>query len=108
MRVQKKICESFGFNKDLSINMASLRTAVSLWQDASYGEEMTTAIGQGVCLATPQMALVASAVANGGTLMTYYVDEKHSYDGDELENLQTFQPMPPWCLRTRRKPSEII
>ena len=43
----KKICESFGFNKDLSINMASADSRFTLAEDASCGEEMTTAIGQG-------------------------------------------------------------
>lgn len=87
----KKICESFGFNKDLSINMASADSRFTLAEDASYGEEMTTAIGQGDTLATPlQMALVASAVANGGTLMKpYYVDSISTYDGDKVK---TFKP----------------
>ena len=87
----KKICESFGFNKDLSINMASADSRFTLAEDASYGEEMTTAVGLGDTLATPlQMALVASAVANGGTLMKPdHVDSISTYDGDEVK---TFKP----------------
>ena len=71
--------------------MASADSRFTLAEDASYGEEMTTAIGQGDTLATPlQMALVASAVANGGTLMKpYYVDSISTYDGDEVK---TFKP----------------
>lgn len=87
----KKICESFGFNKDLSIHMASAASRFTLAEDASYGEEMTTAIGQGDTLATPlQMAMVAAAVANGGTLMKpYYVDSISTYDGDEVKTFKS-------------------
>lgn len=86
-----KICEDFLFNQDIPINMASAKSRFPLPLDASYGEEMTTGIGQGDTLATPlQMALVASAVANGGTIMQpYYVDRIETYDQKEVK---TFSP----------------
>lgn len=86
--VFKEICEDFRFNKDISINMASANSRFPLPEDASYGEEMTTAIGQGDTLATPlQMALVAATVANGGILMQpYYVDRIETYDQQEVKS----------------------
>lgn len=83
-----KICEDFGFNKDSFIRMASVQSRFPLPSDASFGEEMATAIGQGDTLATPlQMAMVAAAVANGGTLMEpYYVDRIEAYDGTEVKS----------------------
>ena len=46
-----------------------------------------TAIGQGNTLVTPmEMALVTSAVANRGVMMTpYYVDRVDTYDGDKVK-----------------------
>ena len=54
--------------------------------DSSYGEVMTTSIGQGDTLMTPlHMALITSTVANGGIMMRpYYVDRIETYDGDTV------------------------
>lgn len=82
------ICEDFLFNQDIPINMSSAKSLFPLPENASYGEEMTTAIGQGDTVATPlQMAIVAAAVANGGTIMTpYYVDRIETYDQKEVKS----------------------
>ncbi len=80
-------CEDFLFNQSIPINMSSANSLFPLPEDASYGEEMTTAIGQGNTVATPlQMAMVAATVANGGVMMTpYYVDRIETYDNETVE-----------------------
>ena len=80
----RKLCESFLFNKDLPIDLPSSQSLFRLSSNASYGEEMMTAIGQGETVVSPfEMALVAATVANGGTMMNpYYIDHIETYDGD--------------------------
>lgn len=87
----KDICEDFFFNDTIDIRMPVAKSSFSLKADSSVGEQMTTAIGQGDTLATPlQMALVASAVANGGTIMKpYYVDHITTYDGDMVKQYKS-------------------
>lgn len=77
------LCEDFMFNTNLPIDMESSQSRFPLGKDASYGEEMMTAIGQGDTLVSPlHMALITSAVANGGNLMRpYFVDHIETYDG---------------------------
>ena len=78
----KNLCESFLFNTDLPIDMPSSKSLFLLPSDASYGEEMMTAIGQGDTVASPlEMALIAATVANGGNMMKpYYLDRIETYD----------------------------
>lgn len=83
----KDICEDFGFNSDMPITLPSSQSIFSLDSNASYGEEMMTAIGQGETVVSPlQMAMVTSAVANGGVMMEpYVVDHIETYDGDMVK-----------------------
>lgn len=78
------VCESFLFNNDLPISMQSSKSLFLLGKNASYGEEMMTAIGQGETVVSPlEMALVTATVANDGKMMTpYYVDRIETYDED--------------------------
>lgn len=78
------LCEEFLFNKALPTTMQHSTSAFVLDDDSSYGEEMTTAIGQGDTLVTPlHMALIGATVANGGIMMKpYCVDHIETYDGD--------------------------
>lgn len=80
----RSLCEEFLFNKALPTTMQHSTSQFALDSDSSYGEEMTTAIGQGNTLVTPlHMALVTSTVANGGILMKpYVVDRVQSFDGN--------------------------
>ena len=79
-----ELCESFSFNSKLPLALPSSSSLFRLNKNASYGEEMMTAIGQGDTLVSPlQMAMVAATVANGGNMMTpYYIDRIETYDGD--------------------------
>lgn len=87
----KEICEDFFFNESIDLRLPTAKSSFSLEEDSSIGEQMTTAIGQGDTLATPlQMALIASAVANGGTIMKpYYVDHISTYDGDLVKQYKS-------------------
>ena len=86
----RKLCESFLFNKDLPIDLPSSQSLFRLSSNASYGEEMMTAIGQGETVVSPfEMALVAATVANGGTMMNpYYIDHIETYDGDIVKQYE--------------------
>ncbi len=81
----RALCEEFLFNKSLPMsNMQHSTSQFALDKESSYGEQMTTAIGQGDTLVTPlHMALVTATVANGGVMMKpYFVDHIETYDGD--------------------------
>lgn len=77
------LCESFLFNKSLPMTLQHSTSQFVLDEKSSYGEEMTTAIGQGDTLVTPMhMALIAQTVANGGIMMKpYLVDHIEASDG---------------------------
>ncbi len=77
------LCEEFLFNKALPTTMLHSTSQFSLNEDSTYGEEMTTAIGQGETLVTPlHMALLTATVANGGILMRpYLVDHIQTPEG---------------------------
>ncbi len=79
------LCNDFGFNSSLPLNyMEYSRSQFNLEANSSYGEEMTTAIGQGETLVSPlHMAMIASSVANGGVMMTpYLIDRVQTSEGD--------------------------
>ena len=70
------LCKSALFNSQLPTSFEYKKSSFSLTEDADEDEIMQTAIGQGQTLVTPfHMALVASAIANDGVLMTPYVTD---------------------------------
>ena len=75
--------EDLLFNKALKCDLTSKESRFSLEKDADVAEVMMTAIGQGETMVSPyHMALITSAIANGGTLMKpYLVDEITNYNG---------------------------
>lgn len=75
--------EDLLFNKELKCDLTSKRSSFSLEKDAGAAEIMMTAMGQGETMVSPyHMALITSAIANGGTLMKpYLVDEITNYKG---------------------------
>lgn len=79
----RKVAEEFLFNHSLPTSMQHSQSVFKLTKDSSSGEQMTTAIGQGDTLVTPlHMALITSAIANGGIMMRpYYVDHIETNDG---------------------------
>lgn len=81
------LCEDFQFNGDMPVDLPSSTSVFKLDDGASYGEQMTTAIGQGDTLVTPLlMAMVTSSVANGGVMMKpYYIDHIETFDQDMVK-----------------------
>ena len=70
------------FNKNLPTSLTTNKSRFSLGTDASTGEIMQTAIGQGKTLVTPlHMAMIAGAVDNGGVVMKPYIIDRIENDG---------------------------
>lgn len=82
-----KMCGEFLFNRDLPTLLTSSESQFRLTGNSSYGDIMTTSIGQGDTLVTPfHMALIAGAVANGGVMMRpYLVERVENADGAEVQ-----------------------
>lgn len=80
----RDVAEHFLFNTSLPTDLQHSQSVFKLDGNSSYGEQMTTAIGQGDTLVTPlHMALITSTVANGGILMRpYYIARVESADGE--------------------------
>lgn len=79
-----KLCTSLLFNSELPYALPYSKSSFVLSSDASTGEIMQTAIGQGETLVSPlHMALITSAIANDGILMKpYLIDRVENYAGD--------------------------
>ena len=66
----KKTAEELLFNSELPLDMEYNRSSFSLTEDSSLWEKAVTSFGQGNTLITPMhLALIGSAIANGGVLM---------------------------------------
>lgn len=77
-----ELTDSLYFGQKLPGDFGAARTSVGLTAKASDADKMMTAMGQGRIKASPyHMALIASAVANGGKLMTPYMVEYVINDG---------------------------
>lgn len=65
---------AFMFNKELGFPLEYSKSSFSLPLDASLSAVVETSIGQGKTMVSPlHMAMVASAVANGGIMMKPYI-----------------------------------
>ena len=75
------------FGKKLPAPLQTSKSQLGLDSDAYLSDKMMTAIGQGKLQVSPyHMALIASAIANGGTLMKpYLVSEVQSYTGNVVK-----------------------
>lgn len=72
-----QLCRKFLFNEDLPTVMPHSNSQFKLNAKSSYGDVMTTSIGQGDTLVSPfHMALITAAVANDGVLMYPYFVER--------------------------------
>mgnify|MGYP002852843378 CR=1 FL=1 len=79
------------FNSDLPTTFSYSESSFSLSTDAGNATLMQTVIGQGSTLVSPfHMALVASAIANDGVLMSpYVVDSVISETGETVETFES-------------------
>ncbi len=80
-------CDELLFNKDLPLEIPYKQSSISLKRDLSTGIMMQTAIGQATTEVTPMhMALLVSAIANGGNLMEpYLIDSIENYKGEQVK-----------------------
>jgi peptidoglycan glycosyltransferase len=82
----KQVCESLLFNTELPAKFTTSNSQFSLSSSDSDWQIGATSIGQGNTVITPiHAAMLASAIANGGTLMEpYVIDEIQSANGTVL------------------------
>lgn len=75
------------FNSELPLTMAYSKSSYQMKGGAGEWEILQTAIGQGKTQVTPiHMAMITSAIANGGTLMKPYVMERvQNAAGEEVK-----------------------
>ena len=85
----RSTAEDLLFNKDLPLT-SYRKSTFSLNGKSSVAEVMQTAIGQGNTLVSPMhMALLTSAIANGGELMKpYLIDSVKSSDGETIKTTE--------------------
>ena len=85
----KKTAENLLFNKSLPLSSYK-KSTFTLNGKSSVAEVMQTAIGQGNTLVSPMhMALITSAIANGGELMKpYLIDSVVSSDGETVKTTE--------------------
>lgn len=83
----RKVAEKFLFNKDLDFSLEYKTPSFTLGNYPPKDEILQTYIGQGKTLTTPlHLALVGSAIANNGVIMTpYIVDSKLNNNGETIE-----------------------
>lgn len=82
--ILKKTSEDLLFNSKLSIPLSYKKSSFTLTKEDGTAALMQTAIGQGDTLVSPMhMAMIVSAIANGGTLMEpYLIDHVENNNGD--------------------------
>ena len=80
-------CNKLLFNTDLPLDIPFKQSTVILDEDSETGTVMQTAIGQATTEVTPMhMALLTSAIANGGNLMEpYLIDSIENYTGERVK-----------------------
>lgn len=83
----QKTAKELLFNSDLPSVLPYKQSSFTLEEGAGTAEKMMTAMGQGQTQMSPyHMALITSAIANGGVLMEpYLVDSVTNYKGVEID-----------------------
>lgn len=84
----RNTAEDLLFNKKLPCIMDYSKGSFVVNKSTGYSEMMMTAMGQGKTLVSPyHMALITSAIANGGNLMEPYLVERiTNYTGTEISD----------------------
>lgn len=102
----KNTCEEFLFDTELPLSIPYKQSSIDLDKKLETGTAMQTAIGQATTEVTPMhMALITSAIANGGNLMEpYLIDSVENYTGDQVKK---YMPSSYGKLMTARE-AEIL
>lgn len=84
----QKTAEDLLFNTDLPISLDYRKSTIDLKKSEGIPFLMQSSIGQGTTLVSPMhMAMITSAIANGGELMEpYYIDRVENDTGDEVKS----------------------
>ena len=85
------MCDELLFNRELPIRFGTSKSSFVLAGTDSPSAIMETSIGQGKTLVTPlHMALITSAIANDGVLMTpsYVIDHTTDHKGNTVEQYE--------------------
>ena len=82
-----KLCNSLMFNSELPVDFPYKKSKFVLNNKSGTFETMQTVIGQGKTLVSPlHLAMIASTIANSGTLMKpYLIDEVQNYTGKTVK-----------------------
>ncbi len=82
--------EELLFNCDMPVALPYTGSSFAMEKDADRWERLQTSIGQGKTQITPlHNALLAAAIANGGTLMKpYFIDHIENAGGDRIRSFQ--------------------
>ncbi|MCD2491147.1 penicillin-binding protein 2 [Lacrimispora sp. NSJ-141] len=77
------LCNSFLFNTELPLSMEYKESSFVMDGTSGLAERVQTSIGQGRTMISPiHNAMITSAIANGGTMMSpYLIDRVESSDG---------------------------
>lgn len=79
------VCEDLLFNTELPTKLPYSKSRFQLTDESTEAEVVQAAIGQGTTLVTPfHMALIMSAIANDGMLMTPYVIDRVENHQEEV------------------------
>lgn len=78
------LCETLLFNQELPVKFAYSKSSFDLTDSSPEADVVQAAIGQGTTLVTPfHMAMIISAIANDGVLMTpYVIDRVENHKGE--------------------------
>lgn len=87
----RQTAQSLLFDKELPLSVPYKKSRYTMTSEADLWEVLQTSIGQGNTQITPiHNAMIMSAIANGGTLMTpYLMDHVENVGGDTIK---TFTP----------------
>lgn len=85
----RKTCEGFLFNQKIPVDLEYKKSSFTLSGEENDWVKMQTMFGQGETLITPMhMAMIASSIANGGTMMTpYMIDRVEDSSGQVKEKM---------------------
>lgn len=102
----EQLAEELLFNSELPLSLPYAKSAYTMKPGAGTWEILQTSIGQGKTQVTPiHMAMLTSAVANGGMLMKPYVIEQvNNAAGEEVKK---FLPSSVKSLMTAREAGQL-
>ena len=86
----QETAEDLLFNKELPISLDYRKSTIDVKESEGIPFLMQSSIGQGTTLVSPMhMAMITSAIANGGVLMEpYYIDHVENDSGDVIKTTQ--------------------